>query len=114
MLRFTAVLANGSAVNASDCENAGLFWALRGGGGGTFAVVTSATYRAHPTPPGGVVGAFIEVALLQGLPSVDLWLNGLLALTPNLTDSTANDGGGVLRGYFNVLPVAGGGYSFLT
>ena len=32
-LRFEVVLANGTVVNASSCENADLFWALRGGGG---------------------------------------------------------------------------------
>ncbi|CAH1761657.1 889_t:CDS:2 [Entrophospora sp. SA101] len=34
------ILANGTIVTASDSSNPDLFWALRGGGGGTFGIVT--------------------------------------------------------------------------
>ena len=35
---------------ANAVTNPDLFWALRGGGGGTFGVVVQATLKAHPTP----------------------------------------------------------------
>ena len=35
-------------MKASPCENSDLYWALRGGGGSTFGVVTSVTLRTHP------------------------------------------------------------------
>jgi FAD/FMN-containing dehydrogenase len=41
------VLADGSILIANEHENAGLFWAIRGGGS-NFGVVTSFTYRAFP------------------------------------------------------------------
>eukprot|EP00966_Prymnesium_polylepis_P204463 4736872-Prymnesium_polylepis.1 len=48
---FEVAVANGSMlVNASADENADLFWALRGGGGGNFGVVTSLTMRVSPGP----------------------------------------------------------------
>ena len=43
---------NGTAHASSDAD---LFWALRGGGGGTFGVVTKFTYKLHQAPPSWVI-----------------------------------------------------------
>lgn len=48
MVSASVVLADGSLVVADEDSNPDLFWALRGGGGGTFGVVTSLTYRTWP------------------------------------------------------------------
>ena len=45
----TVVLANGSAVDCSDTQNADLFWALRGAGS-NFGIVTSFVFRTFPAP----------------------------------------------------------------
>src|SRR5262249_13699500 len=50
MLEAEVVTADGKLVVANGCQNQDLFWALRGGGGGTFAVVTKVTLRTHPLP----------------------------------------------------------------
>ncbi len=50
VLELTVVLANGKVVTANAYQHADLYWALRGGGGGTFGVVTHMTYLAHPEP----------------------------------------------------------------
>jgi hypothetical protein len=55
VLSMEAVTADGRFVTASPSKNVDLFWALRGGGGGTFAVVTSVTVRAYSTVPVTVV-----------------------------------------------------------
>jgi len=50
-LEITIVTADGNHVIANSYQNKELFWALRGGGGGTWGVVTSVTYKTHPSTP---------------------------------------------------------------
>lgn len=44
----TVVLPNGEVVTAAPGDHDDLYWALRGGGGGHFGIVTSLTYRTTP------------------------------------------------------------------
>ncbi|KAL2835353.1 hypothetical protein BJY01DRAFT_223828 [Aspergillus pseudoustus] len=46
--QLKAVLPNGKHVTANRCQNQDLFFALRGGGGGTFGVITEMTSRVYP------------------------------------------------------------------
>ncbi|PVH96316.1 putative 6-hydroxy-D-nicotine oxidase [Periconia macrospinosa] len=48
VLSLDVVTPDGNFVTADQKNNADLFWALRGGGGGTFGVVTSVTVRTLP------------------------------------------------------------------
>ena len=50
LLEAEVVTADGQVRIANACQNQDLFWALRGGGGGTFGIVTKATLRTHPLP----------------------------------------------------------------
>src|SRR5437016_7914374 len=58
MLEAELVTADGKLLVANACQNQDLFWALRGGGGGTFGIVTRVTVRSHPIPErvGAVLG----------------------------------------------------------
>ncbi|CEL10887.1 hypothetical protein ASPCAL13994 [Aspergillus calidoustus] len=51
VLQFEVVSADGTPVVANQYQNSDLFWALRGGGGGTFGIVTSVTMRVFPDHP---------------------------------------------------------------
>lgn len=46
-LAFEVVTAEGRLVTASATENSDLYWALSGGGGGTYGIVVSLTVRAY-------------------------------------------------------------------
>jgi FAD/FMN-containing dehydrogenase len=48
LLEATIVLADGSAVVCNANRNPDLYWALRGGGGGNFGIVTRLVFRTHP------------------------------------------------------------------
>ena len=50
LLEAEVVTADGKIRIANACANPDLFWALKGGGGGTFGVVTKVTLRVHELP----------------------------------------------------------------
>ncbi|KAI9148342.1 VAO-type flavoprotein oxidase [Paramyrothecium foliicola] len=54
-LEFEVVTGEGKLVVASRTQNSDLYWALNGGGGGTYGVVISQTVKAHTDGP--VAGA---------------------------------------------------------
>lgn len=51
VLSFDAVTAEGKYVTANAKENPDLFWALKGGGPSSFAIVTSVTAKTFPEVP---------------------------------------------------------------
>jgi FAD/FMN-containing dehydrogenase len=50
LLEAEVVTADGQVRIANACTNPDLFWALKGGGGGTFGVLTRLTLRTHELP----------------------------------------------------------------
>ncbi|OQE00370.1 hypothetical protein PENVUL_c053G00023 [Penicillium vulpinum] len=57
-LEWEVVDGRGRKLRASPTENADLYWALSGGGGGTYGVVTSMTAKVFPDFP--VAGVVLE------------------------------------------------------
>jgi FAD/FMN-containing dehydrogenase len=59
LLEAEVVTADGEVRIANACVNPDLFWAIKGGGGGSLGVVTRVTLRTHPLPEffGAVAGA---------------------------------------------------------
>lgn len=50
ILEITLVSSDGSLIIANSHNNSDLFWALRGGGGSTWGVITSITVKAFKLP----------------------------------------------------------------
>ena len=83
VLEITIVTANGHHVIANAYNNRALFWALRGGGGGSWGVVTSVSYKTHPSTP--FVGVSLNVNSANPNSTRKL-LTEIVRLTPSLVD----------------------------
>ena len=83
VLEITIVTADGKHVVANSYCNKDLFWALRGGGGGTWGVVTSVTYRTHPSTT--FSAAFITVSSTNVNSTQNLFTE-IIRLTPSLVE----------------------------
>ncbi|KAK3935483.1 hypothetical protein QBC46DRAFT_422497 [Diplogelasinospora grovesii] len=59
VLEWEVVTADGVHTTASASQNPALYWALRGGGAGNYAVVLSMTVKAHPDGPAAGAGFLI-------------------------------------------------------
>ncbi|KAE8379181.1 hypothetical protein BDV26DRAFT_259921 [Aspergillus bertholletiae] len=64
ILEAQVMLANGKMVTANACQNSDLYFAIRGGGGGTYGVVTSVVVKAYPSKP--VVAQSVAIWPLRG------------------------------------------------
>ncbi|XP_024533884.1 uncharacterized FAD-linked oxidoreductase ARB_02478 [Selaginella moellendorffii] len=91
VLEYDVVTADGKLVVANSCQNKELFWALRGGGGGTFGVVTAVTYVAHPALTNLVFASYI---ITTGPNSTSSAFKDLLAKVISLNPSMADAGWG--------------------
>jgi hypothetical protein len=88
VLEFDVVTTSGKITKASATENPDLFWALRGGGPGTYAIVTAVTVRAHPD---GVVGGY-SLQTAASFTTQEKWwqmLSAFHSLLPSMTDKGA-------------------------
>ncbi|CAG8585820.1 unnamed protein product, partial [Penicillium salamii] len=93
-LEFEVVLADGSLIVANDYQNSDLFFALRGGGGGSFGVVVSATVKAHPNYP------TVVATLNYTTPVGASYWDGVGALQKHILE--INDKGG--SGFYGLIP----------
>lgn len=87
----TIVNANGDILHVSGKENPDLLWAIKGGGGGNFGIITSYTFTIRPAPfevsifevvwPWEQLEVVID-AWQKWSPSVDERLGTLVEITP--------------------------------
>ncbi|KAF4956011.1 hypothetical protein FGADI_4184 [Fusarium gaditjirri] len=107
-LEYEVVTAAGETVVASPTRHADLYWALSGGGGGTYAVVTSVTVRAFRD--GVIGGASLSFSRENvGIDTVYDMFGHLLDLTPSLIDAGIQFGWLVTRQAFVLGPLTAPG-----
>ena len=78
VLEFQIVTPDGIRRTANACQNHDLFWALRGGGGGTFGVVLSSTHKVEPAMPLTVASLNFTATSTNVLPFLSLMVNSSL------------------------------------
>lgn len=109
LLEANIVLASGEEVVASPCQNSDLFTALRGGGGGTYGIITSAKIKAHPASK--VTALTFSMAPLS-IPATAAQMSDFMAALATVYQAfpSLNDGG--LSGYgtwaaYSATPITG-------
>ncbi|GJE99668.1 FAD-binding domain-containing protein [Phanerochaete sordida] len=93
VLEMSIVTSDGKYHVVNAYQEPDLFWALRGGGGGTWGVVVSVTYQTHPSTP--ILAAFfttsITTSALNATTTASATLRTLLTefvrVAPAMTDS---------------------------
>ena len=109
ILSFDVVVADGSFITCDEKNNSDLFWAVRGGGGSTWGVITSLTLKVHSLPEGGATllrfygaGSFcgdgrdkFEKSIDEYtaiLPDMDQRWSGLTLIDPTASDDPSHCG----------------------
>jgi hypothetical protein len=102
------VTPTGAILVANECQNSDIFWATRGGGGGTFGVITRITMKAYPMPQ-----TTVWLWNIQGKNNTDAkeWWRLVASLHANMP--AVNEAG--FQGYYTIAgakkgPLAMGGY----
>jgi len=97
VLEITIVTADGDHITVNAYRNKDLFWALRGGGGGTWGVITSVTYKTHPYTPFSTT--FFSVNSTNANSTHKL-LTEIIRMTPSLVEQGYGGYGGTsLQGF---------------
>lgn len=87
-LEWEVVTADGEIITASPEENQDLYWALAGGGGGTYAAVLSLTVKAYPdgiTAGANMTFSAAGISLDKFYDGIEAYISGL----PNVLDAGA-------------------------
>lgn len=99
IVQVTIVIPAGQIIIANDVENSDLFWAVRGGGGGQYGVVTEYVMLTYPSPT-GIVGSVINLSAANMSDYSDESVNAtwnafasLLSKVPDLMDKGVTGSG---------------------
>ncbi|KAK1637103.1 hypothetical protein BDP81DRAFT_460692 [Colletotrichum phormii] len=104
VLEWEVITPSGEHVVATPQQYSDLYWALSGGGPGTYAVVLSLTVRAYPD--GSIGGATLAFST-AGVEKDDFWnfFKSWQDLLPSLTAAGGTAGYAVTKDAFFIAPI---------
>jgi FAD/FMN-containing dehydrogenase len=107
VLSMEVVDASGNTLNASHKENQDLFWALRGGGNGSFGVVTKFNFRTSLVNLVAKFGITWKQPVAKAAKIVLAWQEWLDALPPAITCTLhlTREAGGLIQVHIAGLSV---------
>ncbi|KAH8895709.1 FAD-binding domain-containing protein [Thozetella sp. PMI_491] len=104
VLEWEVITANGRHLTATPTENSDLYFALSGGGGGTYGVVVSMTVRLYPEGP--VAGGFLTFnASSAGADAFWEAVQLFHSVLPAIVDTGATATYVIANGVFRLLDV---------
>lgn len=110
ILELAVVTVSGQSMTVTPTNSSDLYWAISGGGGGTYGVVISATLRAFDD---GIVGG-AAIVFSRNEVSTDLVydiLGCLLVLVPSLIEAGMQFGWQVTKTSFDMGPLIAPGFT---
>ena len=135
LIEAEIVTADGAVRIANAATNPDLFWALKGGGGGTFGVVTRLTLRTHELPATvgfvnatihahsdaafrRLIGRFLafyaeQLATAQWSDIVTLGRNNSLTISMSFVGLDQAQAEAIWQPFFAWIPAAGDDYNFI-
>ncbi|KAL5398719.1 hypothetical protein PMIN02_001246 [Paraphaeosphaeria minitans] len=99
------VTPTGKILIANECQNTDIFWATRGGGGGTYGVISKITVKAYPMPQ--TTQWAWDIASRNGTSAKD-WSRLVAELNAMMIDLN-NEG---FQGYYTITGSAEGPWTF--
>ncbi|OCK80494.1 FAD-binding domain-containing protein [Lepidopterella palustris CBS 459.81] len=104
-VEFEVVTADGHTRLINECNDPDLFWAMRGGGGGTYAVLTRYKFQLHPMVPINVYTFEADIlpsSQVSDLTQSPVHRDIVTALARNQTTWSNNN----VAGYNFILPTS--------
>ncbi|KAF1993923.1 FAD-binding domain-containing protein, partial [Amniculicola lignicola CBS 123094] len=105
VLELQVVTADGRFVTATQTSNTDLYWALLGGGGNTFGVVTSIVVKVYPKVP--VTTSVFNFTTSATVDATTFW-EGVQAFWDEMPTYNAAK----TYSYFSIMALGPGAYSF--
>ncbi|HEV2818103.1 MAG TPA: FAD-binding oxidoreductase [Allosphingosinicella sp.] len=85
LLSLTMIDASGAKLVVDAANNSDLFWACRGGGGGSFGIATEFTFRLHPVPSVFTFGVTWTLPKAAAVALFDAWQGWGPTTLPEIT-----------------------------